>query len=383
MTERIPTPNSPASGLPKSRSNPPNTAFEAGQVLSAESIQDLSDNYQPDHVRPEPSSRTAQTHTDGQTSAAQSSRSFKSFLKSLLTTFFRLTLLGLGGSLAWSVGVLVAHFNPGQPQAEIPLQESVLRRTNRTLTKLRQLPQWWQQDGVVSAPAAPILLPNLGVTAVPANPTSSDLSQAELSQEQREVLQTDVEGLQSELSALNDRVSLIESDLGQSNGGRSLERRIEVIEQLITTESAVSSDAQNSSATDATTRDSAIAANTLPTAPRLPQVTLPSDVLFERNSSQLKVDAESILDAIVVDLLSYPDATILIASYTDDAGDAADNRELSFLRASAIERYFEEVLGDQYRWVPVGYGESRPLADNVSDLNRQRNRRIELTIDQR
>ena len=65
---------------------------------------------------------------------------------------------------------------------------------------------------------------------------------------------------------------------------------------------------------------------------------------------------------------------------TDDAGEAADNRNVSLARAQAVVQYLSGVLGPKYHWVAIGYGESRPSVDNSSDTNRQRNRRIEVAI---
>ncbi len=58
-----------------------------------------------------------------------------------------------------------------------------------------------------------------------------------------------------------------------------------------------------------------------------------------------------------------------------------DNRELSFRRAKALEQYFGRALGEQYRWLVVGYGETRPLVANDTEANLQRNRRIEIAVE--
>ncbi|MEM8542849.1 MAG: OmpA family protein [Cyanobacteria bacterium P01_H01_bin.119] len=308
-------------------------------------------------------------------------------LKTLWTTLFRLILLGLGSSAAWAVGVMVAQINPAQPQAEPPLQETVLRGTNRTLTKLRQLPQWWQQDGISPAPVAAV--PQVQTAPSPSSPSPSQAqapsqTAPELDGEARADLQAEVSDVQTELSALSDRVDSLEQELGQPNGGRTLERRLDIIEQQLSQQpSTAAAPEANSSVNSSGQSSGRTAEQTVPSLARLPQVTLPSDALFASNSSQLKPGADPILEAIVTDLLVYPGATIVLAAHTDSQSDAADNRELSYLRASALERYFREALGDQYRWVPVGYGETRPVTDTDSAQSDGRNRRIEITIDQR
>ncbi|MEM6591614.1 MAG: OmpA family protein, partial [Cyanobacteria bacterium P01_C01_bin.73] len=191
-----------------------------------------------------------------------------------------------------------------------------------------------------------------------------------------------------ELSALSDRVDSLEQELGQPNGGRTLERRLDIIEQQLSQQpsiapSTAAAPEANSSVNSSGQSSGRTAEQSGLLLARLPQVTLPSDALFASNSSQLKPGADPILNAIVTDLLVYPGATIVLAAHTDSQGDAADNRELSYLRASALERYFREALGDQYRWVPVGYGETRRVIPADSAPSDGRNRRIEITIDQR
>jgi outer membrane protein OmpA-like peptidoglycan-associated protein len=115
-------------------------------------------------------------------------------------------------------------------------------------------------------------------------------------------------------------------------------------------------------------------------APDPLSVTLPSDIFFAPASSTLNPDKTELLDNIISDLRNYQGARIRIAGHTDNTGDARANQELSAQRARAIAQYLTNALGDRYEWQSVGYGETRPLADNDSDLNRQRNRRIEIEI---
>ena len=109
-------------------------------------------------------------------------------------------------------------------------------------------------------------------------------------------------------------------------------------------------------------------------------VTLPSDVLFDAGSISLRAGTSAILDNLVADLRNYEGATVRVGGHTDDAGEAVDNRKVSFARAQAVVQYLSGVLGQKYHWVAIGYGESRPLVDNSSDANQQRNRRIEVAI---
>lgn len=110
-------------------------------------------------------------------------------------------------------------------------------------------------------------------------------------------------------------------------------------------------------------------------------VTLPSDVLFEAGGTNFRPQSQLLLDNIVSDLQQHPNATIRIAAHTDDQEDGTTNRLRSLSQAQAIQQYLAESLGNQHHWSIVGYGQSRPLAPNDSAENRQRNRRIEISID--
>ncbi|NET35381.1 MAG: OmpA family protein, partial [Cyanothece sp. SIO1E1] len=110
-------------------------------------------------------------------------------------------------------------------------------------------------------------------------------------------------------------------------------------------------------------------------------VTLPSDILFKPQQNQLRPETQVILDSIVNDLRNYPESTIRIAAHTDNKNDFVGSRSQSFQQAEAVQNYLTDALGNTYNWFVVGYGQTRPLSDNDTETNRQRNRRIEIAID--
>jgi OmpA-OmpF porin, OOP family len=92
----------------------------------------------------------------------------------------------------------------------------------------------------------------------------------------------------------------------------------------------------------------------------------------------LRSEASIVLDSIMADLQRYPGAAIRVAAHVDGQGDGDQAR--SFEQAKAVKQYLADKLGNNYQWVAIGYGHSRPLVDkNAAD--RQRNRRIEITLD--
>ena len=70
-----------------------------------------------------------------------------------------------------------------------------------------------------------------------------------------------------------------------------------------------------------------------------------------------------------------------IAGHTDSIGTDAYNQKLSERRAKAVRDYLVNNLGmDDKLFSAVGYGESRPIADNKTDAGRAENRRIEAEL---
>ncbi len=69
---------------------------------------------------------------------------------------------------------------------------------------------------------------------------------------------------------------------------------------------------------------------------------IPGDVLFDTGSSELKVEADAVLDALASDLFAaLPVAKITFIGHTDSRGDAASNLSLSLDRATAVKKWFE------------------------------------------
>jgi OOP family OmpA-OmpF porin len=64
-----------------------------------------------------------------------------------------------------------------------------------------------------------------------------------------------------------------------------------------------------------------------------------------------------------------------IEGHTDNRGAPARNQKLSEERASAVAHWLVQHGVDCKRLVPVGYGDSDPIADNGSDEGRAQNRR--------
>lgn len=109
-------------------------------------------------------------------------------------------------------------------------------------------------------------------------------------------------------------------------------------------------------------------------------LTVPAEVLFDFDESELRPDAEARLDEILEVLGFYEDAPVEVVGHTDDRGEDAYNQTLSEERAAAVAAYLEQGGVDPGRLTVEGRGETDPARPNDSDAGRQANRRVEITV---
>jgi len=110
------------------------------------------------------------------------------------------------------------------------------------------------------------------------------------------------------------------------------------------------------------------------------RVTWESAILFDFDSAMLKLDSQSNLKQMAEVLNKYPDTDLVIAGHTDDKGADEYNQKLSERRAMSVRQYLVDAGVAPTRLSTVGYGESRPVAANDSELGRSENRRVEIEI---
>lgn len=101
---------------------------------------------------------------------------------------------------------------------------------------------------------------------------------------------------------------------------------------------------------------------------------------FELGKDIIRPISYSILDKVVKVMKDNPDYKLKISGHTDNQGDPDANLILSHKRAQATRRYLEAKGVDTSRLDAIGYGETKPIADNSSTEGRARNRRVEFEI---
>ena len=103
-------------------------------------------------------------------------------------------------------------------------------------------------------------------------------------------------------------------------------------------------------------------------------------VQFETASAVLKTSSYAVLDTIVVILNDYPEYSLRASGHTDSQGEVNQNQLLSENRAKACVEYLIDKGISLDRLVYLGYGESRPIADNINRAGRAINRRVEFEL---
>ncbi|MNF24584.1 Outer membrane porin F precursor [compost metagenome] len=106
------------------------------------------------------------------------------------------------------------------------------------------------------------------------------------------------------------------------------------------------------------------------------------DVKFDFDKSVVKEGSFADIKSVADFMAQYPQTTTVVEGHTDSIGTDAYNQGLSERRANAVR----EVLVNQYgvageRVNAVGYGESRPVADNATAEGRAINRRVEAEVE--
>jgi outer membrane protein OmpA-like peptidoglycan-associated protein len=111
------------------------------------------------------------------------------------------------------------------------------------------------------------------------------------------------------------------------------------------------------------------------------QEILSNRISFDFDSAAIKPSYHGDLEKIAHQLNSNPEAFGLIEGHTDEEGTANYNLKLSRRRADAAQAYLVKSFGvDKSRLKTIGFGKSRPIADNRTPEGREQNRRVEVTI---
>lgn len=106
-----------------------------------------------------------------------------------------------------------------------------------------------------------------------------------------------------------------------------------------------------------------------------------SDILFDVGKATLTQDLKTNLAKIAGILTIYKDANVQVEGHTDNVGGEEYNQKLSEKRAENVMQFLINPGGiAATRLTSMGYGFTKPIADNATKEGRQKNRRVDLVI---
>jgi len=101
---------------------------------------------------------------------------------------------------------------------------------------------------------------------------------------------------------------------------------------------------------------------------------------FDTGSAKISGTSATEVDNLASILKAYPGVKINLSGYTDNQGNAANNKTLSEARAMSVKGRLMGQGIDGGRIATQGFGSENPVASNDTDEGRAQNRRIEVTI---
>ena len=114
-------------------------------------------------------------------------------------------------------------------------------------------------------------------------------------------------------------------------------------------------------------------------------ISLADNMLYKSGSYEINDRAQETLSKIAKIIMDYKDYDVLIEGNTDDVPisreNIRNNWDLSCLRASSVVQYLQNHYGvDPKRLTAGGRGEYNPIAENSTEVGKQRNRRTQIII---
>lgn len=110
------------------------------------------------------------------------------------------------------------------------------------------------------------------------------------------------------------------------------------------------------------------------------EISSANSILFDTGKYELEPSGQKFLDRVANIMLTKTKKNAIIEGHTDNVGGATFNQDLSELRALTVMKGLVDRGVPKSRLKAVGYGVTRPVADNGSDNGRRLNRRTDIII---
>ena len=125
----------------------------------------------------------------------------------------------------------------------------------------------------------------------------------------------------------------------------------------------------------------AVAAASADDEPVVEKISLAAGATFDHGGSTLSDEGKAEIAALVEQFKGRGVTAVTIEGHTDSSGDEAFNQQLSEDRAEAVKAELVAQGANPDKIKTVGYGESKPVADNSTREGRAQNRRVEISVE--
>ena len=105
-----------------------------------------------------------------------------------------------------------------------------------------------------------------------------------------------------------------------------------------------------------------------------------SNLNFEINKSKILESSFPSLNDLATYLNSNTNLKLALEGHTDNVGSETSNQTLSENRAKSVKDYLVSKGVAESRITHKGFGESKPIADNLTEEGKKQNRRVEFII---
>lgn len=110
------------------------------------------------------------------------------------------------------------------------------------------------------------------------------------------------------------------------------------------------------------------------------RIAIKQQVHFASAKWKVLPDSFKLLDQVAQVLKDYPNMRVSIEGHTDTVGAEAMNMKLSQARAEEVRAYLVKKGVAPERLEAIGYGPTKPIASNKTEVGRAKNRRTEFRI---
>lgn len=107
---------------------------------------------------------------------------------------------------------------------------------------------------------------------------------------------------------------------------------------------------------------------------------LQKSIYFETAKSNLTADSKATLDNLADSVKTFQYYKIFIKGNTDNIGDSIFNKRLSEQRVLSTQQYFISKGISPTIFSTSAFGEEKPIGDNSTDVGKQKNRRVDISI---